>query len=167
MKIEGTAYWSFLNKKNEMAGKYTLDVGQLNKDTIKELEKAGLNVRTKEVKEGQPDRGHFITLKGKFPPRLVDSAMNPMNRDVIIGNGSQVRVSGEPYSGTNKFGDYTVFSWKTVQIIDLVEYAGNSDDEINAVEGGYVAGTMSRASEVDSEVDQELSDRGFGDSPIP
>ena len=141
MMIAGTAYWAFLNKKNEMAGKYTLDVGQLDAATVKELKDNGLNVRTKESKEGQPDRGEFITLKGVYPPKIVDSQMNPIPRDTMIGNGSLVRVTGNPYSGTNKFGDYTVFSWKTVQIVELVEYKGGGDDEMEATEGYVTTAT--------------------------
>ena len=142
MKIAGTAYWAFLNKKNEMAGKYTLDVGQLDAATVKELKDNGLNVRTKESKEGQPDRGQFITLKGVYPPKIVDSQLNPIPRDTLIGNGSLVRVTGKPFSGNNKFGDYTVFSWKTVQVVELVEYSGGGDDdEIEATEGYVTTAT--------------------------
>ena len=144
MIIAGTAYWAFLNKKNEMAGKYTLDVGQLDAATVKELKDNGLNFRTKVVKEGQPDRGQFITLKGVYPPKIVDSQKNPIPRDTMIGNGSLVRVTGAPYSGTNKFGDYTVFSWRTVQIVELVEYSGGgggSDDELEATEGYVTTAT--------------------------
>jgi len=142
MMIAGTAYWAFLNKKNEMAGKYTLDVGQLDAATVKELKDNGLNVRTKESKEGQPDRGQFITLKGVYPPKIVDSQLNPIPRDTLIGNGSLVRVTGKPFSGNNKFGDYTVFSWKTVQIVELVEYSGGGDDdEIEATEGYVTTAT--------------------------
>lgn len=142
MMIAGTAYWAFLNKKNEMAGKYTLDVGQLDAATVKELRDNGLNVRTKESKEGQPDRGEFITLKGVYPPKIVDSQLNPIPRDTLIGNGSLVRVTGKPFSGNNKFGDYTVFSWKTVQVVELVEYSGGGDDdEIEATEGYVTTAT--------------------------
>ena len=144
MKIAGTAYWAFLNKKNEMAGKYTLDVGQLDAAAVKELKDNGLNVRTKEPKEGQPDRGQFITLKGVYPPQIVDSQLNRIPRDTMIGNGSLVCVTGEPYSGTNKFGDYTVFSWRTVQVVELVEYSGGgggSDDELEATEGYVTTAT--------------------------
>ena len=142
MMIAGTAYWAFLNKKNEMAGKYTLDVGQLDAATVKELKDNGLNVRTKESKEGQPDRGQFITLKGVYPPKIVDSQLNPIPRDTLIGNGSLVRVTGKPFSGNNKFGDYTVFSWKTVQVVELVEYSGGGDDdEIEATEGYITTAT--------------------------
>ena len=142
MMIAGTAYWAFLNKKNEMAGKYTLDVGQLDAATVKELKDNGLNVRTKESKEGQPDRGQFITLKGVYPPKIVDSQLNPIPRDTLIGNGSLVRVTGKPFSGNNKFGDYTVFSWKTVQVVELGEYSGGGDDdEIEATEGYVTTAT--------------------------
>ena len=152
MMIAGTAYWAFLNKKNEMAGKYTLDVGQLDAATVKELKDNGLNVRTKESKEGQPDRGQFITLKGVYPPKIVDSQLNPIPRDTLIGNGSLVRVTGKPFSGNNKFGDYTVFSWKTVQIVELVEYSGGGDDDEIEATDGYVTTATDDAELSDSPI---------------
>ena len=50
MSIQGTIilkdvqlYWPFLTKKNELAGKYTVDISALTKEHIKAISNLGLN----------------------------------------------------------------------------------------------------------------------------
>jgi len=138
MKIKGTAYWASINEHNSMSGKYQIDIGNLDKATVKALKAEGVNVKTDEPKEGRPDRGDFITCKTQYRPRVIDAKKHVMPKDFLIGNGSLINASVEAFSGTNKFGPYSGVNFKTVQVVKLVEYKGtSSDDEDFEEEEGF------------------------------
>ena len=42
--VEATLFWPFLTKKNEMAGKFTVDLGKLDKATMKAIKDIGLRM---------------------------------------------------------------------------------------------------------------------------
>ena len=73
-------------------------------------------------------------------PTVVDSKRVPMDKDIMIGNGSKVKVAFEPVPyvmpSTKKAG--VSLRLKAVQVIDLIEY-GNSATSVFDEEDGYVA----------------------------
>ena len=73
-------------------------------------------------------------------PVVLDSLKTPVPSDVLIGNGSKVKVAFEPIpyvmSSTKKVG--VSLRLKAVQVIDLVEY-GNSAASVFDEEDGFVS----------------------------
>lgn len=73
-------------------------------------------------------------------PAVIDSKKVPMTNDILIGNGSRVKVAFEPIPyvmQTNKKVGVAL-RLKAVQVIDLVEY-GNSAASVFDEEDGFVA----------------------------
>ena len=59
------------------------------------------------------------------PPRLFDSKKNEV--DVLIGNGSLVRVQYREYEIENRYGVFKGFDLQAVQILNIIN---RSDDEL-------------------------------------
>ena len=77
-------------------------------------------------------------------PAVLDAKKTPLSKDVLIGNGSKVKVAFEPIpyvmGSTKKAG--VSLRLKAVQVIDLVEY-GNNAASVFDEEDGYVASDTS------------------------
>jgi hypothetical protein len=88
-------------------------------------------------------------------PAVLDSKKVPMTNDILIGNGSRVKVAFEPIpyvmASTKKAG--VSLRLKAVQVIDLVEY-GNSAASVFDEEDGFVAPPATEA----ANSTQELAD---------
>lgn len=89
-------------------------------------------------------------------PAVLDSKKVPMTNDILIGNGSRVKVAFEPIpyvmASTKKAG--VSLRLKAVQVIDLVEY-GNSATSVFDEEDGFVAPSATIVAETSTE---ELAD---------
>jgi hypothetical protein len=100
MIVRGTAMWAsvFDGHPNALSGKYQIDICNLEDETVTELEESGVTVKTDEHK------GMFVTAKGKYPPKVMDSAKSLWDKDDrgVIGNGSTVKASCRPYPWTFK-----------------------------------------------------------------
>ena len=90
-------------------------------------------------------------------PAVLDSKKVPISKDVLVGNGSRVKVAFEPIpyvmATTKKAG--VSLRLKAVQVIDLVEY-GNSATSVFDEEDGFVAPPATEAS--NAPVIEELAD---------
>lgn len=89
-------------------------------------------------------------------PAVIDSKKVPMTNDILIGNGSRVKVAFEPIPyvmQTNKKVGVAL-RLKAVQVIDLVEY-GNSATSVFDEEDGFVAPSATSVAETSTE---ELAD---------
>jgi hypothetical protein len=90
-------------------------------------------------------------------PAVLDSKKVPISKDVLVGNGSRVKVAFEPItyvmSSTKKAG--VSLRLKAVQVIDLVEY-GNSAASVFDEEDGFVAPPAIEAAK--ASVKEELAD---------
>ncbi len=89
-------------------------------------------------------------------PAVIDSKKVPMTNDILIGNGSRVKVAFEPIPyvmQTNKKVGVAL-RLKAVQVIDLVEY-GNSATSVFDEEDGFVAPSATLVAETSTE---ELAD---------
>ena len=152
--IHGVAYWPKVfphnvAEKYEPADgyEYTINVGNLdeeNKAIIKKDKLMNLKIKTSEK---NPEQDEFVIVKksqfwpdGKedTPPLVYTAKMNPMNGDVLIGNGSKVKVYYDTY--VNKNGKYGKLMG--VQVLDLVEYSGKEPSlpatSVFEVEDGYI-----------------------------
>ncbi len=124
--IEGKAYWSKLNKKDEYSDKYQMDIGNLSEETKELLKENGVKVKNKE-----DDRGDFITARSKFSVPVMDSNKKTFNAETLIGNGSSVKTRvafNKSHPMVDKYG--TSLYLNKVQVVDLVKY-GNEDSDFD------------------------------------
>jgi hypothetical protein len=92
-------------------------------------------------------------------PAVIDAKKQPLPKDMLIGNGSRVKVAFEPIpyimQSTKKVG--VSLRLKAVQVIDLVEY-GNSATSVFDEEDGFVAPPPSNTASNDSVMAEEFAD---------
>ena len=161
--ISGKAYWPKLHTPmgTNLAPddkRYSLDVGNLDKDNVKLAKDLGMNIKTDDPNSGKANAGikdKFVTLKkygfdynGNLNPKpsLVDSNNNQLSEDMYkkLGNGSGVNVKFT-YK-TTKSG-FHQFHLQSVQVTSLIEYdAPDSevdDTAFETVKGGYTASSVS------------------------
>jgi hypothetical protein len=129
LKIKADVYWASLNRKNEMADAYTVDLCNLSDKAVAALEDMGISVQ--ENTEKKPEQGKYITCKSQRPIKAHDSDNEEIVED--IGNGSKAICMIGSYAWTYKNKKGVSPSLAKLVITDLVEYAsgGNisADDE--------------------------------------
>ena len=113
---------------------YKIDLA-VDSQTAEELKGKGVSVK-------QDDRGSIIKVKTKVAradgtknpmPRLVDSAKHPI--DVLVGNGSKVKVLYKSFDWTFAGKSGTSLDLQAVQVLDLVPYG----EDFDVSDGGFVA----------------------------
>jgi hypothetical protein len=96
LKVQAEVMWAFLDKPNELSGKYQVDLCNLSKDAVKTLTDMGVSVRKR---EDQPEKGFFVTAKSaNYPIKTVDLEGNPIT--VKVANGSKGVALLAPYEYT-------------------------------------------------------------------
>lgn len=129
LKIKADVYWASLNRKNEMADAYTVDLCNLSDKAVAALEEMGISVL--ENLEKKPEQGKYITCKSQRPIKAFDTDNEEIVEDV--GNGSKAICMIGTYAWTYKNKKGVSPSLAKLVITDLVEYAagGNisADDE--------------------------------------
>lgn len=129
LKLKADVYWASLNRKNEMADAYMVDLCNLSDKAVAALEDMGISVQ--ENLEKKPEQGKYITCKSQRPIKAFDTDNEEIVED--IGNGSKAicMVGSYPWTYKNKKGVSP--SLAKLVITDLVVYAagGNisADDE--------------------------------------
>ena len=131
MIVRGTARWASVFDVNQLSGKYQVDICNLDKKTVKDLEKLGLTVKKGE--DEKKEYGLYITAKsGKYAPMVLDNNAQPMDGSVLIGNGSKIKASVNPYSWTypptGKSGISAALN--KLMVLKLVAYTGNGSDDV-------------------------------------
>lgn len=115
--------WANLHVRNEMSGKYQVDLTQLSKAAVEKLEELGITVKHKD------EVGFFITCKSdKYPivAQLPDGTQ--LKEDIKVGNGSKARCTIEPYAWTFKNKKGKSASLRKLVITDLKVFSPDSDD---------------------------------------
>ena len=133
--LEGTAYWAFVktpNTKFEPAYSVNLIV---DNETASDFEDRGFAVK-------QMDEGPAIVIKRKVngpngmirkAPELIVRNLEPL--DVNVGNGSKVKVKYNEWESTWNGRQYKGLDFVKMQVVDLIEYnPDNDDDEFTALE---------------------------------
>lgn len=126
IKVKAKLMWAFLDKVNEMSGKYQVDLVGLSDAAIKQIEEMGIVVKHKEGK------GPFITCKSQRPIHAYDDGGTKLE-GVSIGNDSEAVVVLGFYDWTFKGKKGRSPSIKKLVVTNLVEYAGagvEDDDDI-------------------------------------
>lgn len=124
-RIKATAMWAFTTKVNDMSGKYQVDLCNIDAKAVEALEELGIDVKKNKDK---PEKGFYITCKSNHPIRAYDADGAEM-KDVLIGNGSAVVATIQPYSWTFKNKKGISASLKKLVISELVEYNPDGADE--------------------------------------
>jgi hypothetical protein len=129
LKIKATVNWAFLNRKNEMADAYTVDLCNLSDKAVAALEDMGISVQ--ENLEKRPEHGKYITCKSQKPIKAFDTDNDEIVEDV--GNGSKAICMIGSYAWTYKNKKGVSPSLAKLVITDLVVFAGggniSADDE--------------------------------------
>jgi len=123
VKFEAEVQWAFFTKKNEMSGKYQVDLTNLSENAVKALTDAGLEPRNREDK---PEKGWFITAKSNYEIKPVDKAGNEITD--AIGNGSKAVALIKPYEWSWKNKKGVSPSLVKIIITDLQVY--NADQAV-------------------------------------
>lgn len=123
--VKSELQWAQLEEKNQLSGKYQVDVCQLSPAAVEALEALGIQAKYKE------DRGQFVTCKSVFPieAKMADGTSL---KGVKIGNGTQATVVIEPYhwkSPTGKAGISPSICKNGLVVTELEIYDGGMDDE--------------------------------------
>lgn len=122
--IRGKAFWTKLNRKDEFSEKYQMDVGNLAEKSKDVLISHGVHLKNKE-----DDRGEFITARSKWIVPIMDTEKQLIDNDVLIGNGSDVKVKvtfnkNHPFSEKHGTSMYLT----KVQVVNLVTFSNDDDD---------------------------------------
>ena len=117
IKLKAEVMWAFLNKPNEMSGRYQVDLCNLSDKAVKALEDVGIEVKAKEGK------GYYITCKSTRPLSAFDDGGSKLEGD-ILGNGSKAAAIIEPYAWSWKGKQGVSPSLKRLVITELVPYTG-------------------------------------------
>jgi len=122
VKIKADVMWAYLDRQNEMSGKYQVDLCNLSTQAVDALEGMGISVRQKE------DKGFFITCKSTNPIRAYDKDGDVID-GISIGNGSKAiaMIGSYEWNWKNKQG--TSPSLKKLVIDELVAYEGSGEPE--------------------------------------
>lgn len=125
LKIKADVYWAFLDRKNEMADAYSVDLCNLSDAAVAALEEMGISVHESAKK---PEQGKYITCKSQRPIK----AFNPDGTDIEadVGNQSKAKaiITGYPWTYKNKKGISP--SLKKLVITDLIEYVGGGASDL-------------------------------------
>lgn len=121
--VDVTLYWPFLYERNNMSGKYQVDIANLSDAQVEKLEDLGLSVRNK-----GDDRDNFLTAKSKnYEIRAYDKNGDEI-KGVNVGNGSKATILFDTYSWKSPTGmQGTSLSIKKLVVTDLVSY-GDVDE---------------------------------------
>lgn len=129
LKIKADVYWACLNRKNELADAYTVDLCNLSDKAVAALEEMGISIQ--ENLEKKPEQGKYITCKSQRPIKAFDTDGDEINEDV--GNGSKAVCMIGAYQWSFKAKKGVSPSLAKLVITDLVVFAGGSnisaDDE--------------------------------------
>ena len=127
LKLKATVYWASLNRKNEMADAYMVDLCNLSDKAVAALEDMGISVQ--ENLEKKPEQGKYITCKSQRPIKAFDTDNEEIVED--IGNGSKAicMVGSYPWTYKNKKGVSP--SLAKLVITDLVEYAAGGNISVD------------------------------------
>jgi hypothetical protein len=119
VKVKAEVMWAFLNKPNEMSGKFQVDLCNLSDKAVGALEEMGIEVKTKEGK------GAYVTCKSTRPIAAYDDGGSLLEGE-ILGNGSKAAAIITPYEWSFKGKKGVSPSLRKMVITELVPYTGGS-----------------------------------------
>jgi hypothetical protein len=129
--VNATLFWPNLHTKNDMSGKYQVDLGLLDDEAIKAIEGLGVVVKTDPHKnEDYADRKQFVTAKSANYPIKTFFANDIDETDVgAVGNGSEAMVKINAYSWEFKGKQGRALGISKVKITKLARFEMDLEDE--------------------------------------
>ena len=80
LPIQADIFWASLTEPNKLSGKYQVDLSNLSKEAVRELESMGVTVKNDAKR---PDQGFFVTAKSKlYPITAVDEGVDDHPRRI-------------------------------------------------------------------------------------
>ena len=132
--------WAKLGTPSEMSNKYQVDLVELDEDTVKTLEKAGINVRDgADKKHPAPEIGKYVVASATRPVPVIDAKRNAIHELDSIGNGSIANVVVKPYDWTFKGKSGVGCGLQAVQFEEEPKEYSGAADMFDDVKGGYEA----------------------------
>tara|TARA_R110000782_G_scaffold69277_2_gene139421 strand:- start:1048 stop:1452 length:405 start_codon:yes stop_codon:yes gene_type:complete len=122
VKVKAEVMWAYLNKPNEMSGKYQVDLCNLSDKAVGALEEMGIEVKTKEGK------GKYITCKSQRPIAAYDDGGTLIEGD-ILGNGSKAAAVITPYAWSFKGKKGVSPSLRKMVVTELVAFSGGGGSD--------------------------------------
>lgn len=134
--VEGKAYWASVTTPNtKFEPVYSVNL-VIDEDVAKQFSSKGYTVK-------QMQEGPAIVLKRKVTnkkgqknplPKLLDVNQQPI--DILVGNGSDVKVQYREWESTNSYGTFKGLDFQAMQVLNLVPYGGDASDD--GAELGYI-----------------------------
>jgi hypothetical protein len=116
VKVKADIMWAYLDKVNDMSGKFQVDLCNLSDKAAEALQDIGLEVKFKEGK------GKYITCKSTRPIHAYDDGGSQI--DSQVGNGSKGVALIGTYSWSYQKKQGTSPALKRLVITDMLEYSG-------------------------------------------
>jgi hypothetical protein len=124
VKIKADIMWAYLNKPNDMSGKFQVDLCNLSDKAAEALQDMGLEVKFKEGK------GKYITCKSTRPIRAYDDGGSEVEEQ--LGNGTKGVALVGTYSWSYQKKKGISPALKRLVVTELVEYSGAPVGELVA-----------------------------------
>jgi len=122
VKIKAEIMWAYLDKVNDMSGKFQVDLCNLSDKAADALQDIGLEVKFKEGK------GKYITCKSTRPIYAFDDGGSQI--DAQVGNGSKGVALVGTYSWAYQKKKGVSPALKRLVITDMLEYGGEPVGEL-------------------------------------
>jgi hypothetical protein len=124
VKVKADIMWAYLNKPNELSGKYQVDLCNLSDKASKALEEMGVQIKQKEGK------GNFITCKSTRPIVAFDDGGSAIDGGTL-GNGSKAVALIGAYEWAYQRKKGVSPALRKLVITDLVTYTGLSEEALS------------------------------------
>ena len=125
VRLAATIEWAFLNRPNEMSGKYEFDACNLAPKAVEALESIGIEVK---VSEKRPEKGQYIKCRSSRPIKVIDQEGDPVDPETV-GNGTKAILVIGSYDWKFKGKKGTSPTCRKFVITELVEFTGGEPDE--------------------------------------
>ena len=122
VKIKAEIMWAYLDKVNDMSGKFQVDLCNLSDKAADALQDIGLEVKFKDGK------GKYITCKSTRPIYAFDDGGSQI--DAQVGNGSKGVALVGTYSWAYQKKKGVSPALKRLVITDMLEYGGQPVGEL-------------------------------------
>jgi hypothetical protein len=133
--LTGKAFYLQARRPNELSGKYQMDLA-IDAETASKLRSIGIDVKNK-----GDSRGDHVTLKAsaenkdgstRSGPKVLDADKNEIPEDILVGNGSDVKVVSHVYEWKFKGKSGTSLGLDTVQVTNLIPYVSQNERLLDA-----------------------------------
>lgn len=132
--IVGVVAWPKFRKPNDQ-GKFTFEVTNFDKDSVKLMKSLGINVRETDK---DPKKGWFITVKSNHAFDVVTKSLTKYTDEQAnkLSTGTEVRFRAETYDttyGKKNFTNVGVQKYKSIMVTKEVLWeASIADDDFYA-----------------------------------